>query len=142
MTQNVLLFDKSLNNGLLFYCLNILDYECLSINLDFNTLTPPIEYSLRNPKMFQTFEPFNFRMQGSFIHINSGKSFERDLLSSDSVVKSATQNPWVFWDWNKSSWRYTNLKIKSGFMIGRIWKILGFWVINFPKRQIVANGHL
>ena len=38
----------------------------------------------------------NFRTQGSFIHINSGKIFERDLVSSDSVAKSATQKPWVF----------------------------------------------
>ena len=34
--------------------------------------------------------------EGSFIHINSGKIFERDLLSSDSVAKSTTQKPWVF----------------------------------------------
>ena len=41
------------------------------------------------------FDPFNFRTEGSFIHINSGKIFERDFLSSDSVAKSATQKPWV-----------------------------------------------
>ena len=48
------------------------------------------EYSLRNPKKFRT--------QGSFIHINRGKIFERDLISSDSVAKSATLKPWVFRD--------------------------------------------
>ena len=56
--------------------------------------------SLRNPKKFRTLNPSNFRTQGSFIHINSGKIFERDLLSSDSVAQSATQKPWVFFDCN------------------------------------------
>ena len=41
----------------------------------------------------------DFRTQGSFIHVNSGKIFERDLVSSDSVAKSAMQKPWVFSDW-------------------------------------------
>ena len=49
------------------------------------------------PKRFERSSPSNFRTQGSFIHINSGKIFERDLLSSDSVAKSATQKPLVFW---------------------------------------------
>ena len=31
--------------------------------------------------------------------LNSRKIFERDILSSDSVAKSATQKPWVFRDW-------------------------------------------
>ena len=44
------------------------------------------------PRSFERSSPSNFRTQGSFIHINSGKSFERDLLSSGSVAKSATQN--------------------------------------------------
>ena len=48
------------------------------------------------PISFERSSPSNFRTQGSFIHINSGKIFERDLLSSDSVAKSATQKPWVF----------------------------------------------
>ena len=48
------------------------------------------------PRSFERSSPSNFRMQGSFIHINSGKIFEHDLLSSDSVAKSATQKPWVF----------------------------------------------
>ena len=43
------------------------------------------------PRSFDRASPSNFRTQGSFIHINSGKIFERDLLSSDSVAKSATQ---------------------------------------------------
>ena len=30
--------------------------------------------------------------------LNGRKIFERHLLSSDSVAKSATQKPWVFWD--------------------------------------------
>ena len=47
------------------------------------------------PRYFERSSPSNFRMQGSFIHINSEKIFERDLLSSDSVAKSATQKPWV-----------------------------------------------
>ena len=47
-------------------------------------------------RSFERSSPSNFRTQGSFIHINSGKGFERDLLSSDSVAKSATQKPWVF----------------------------------------------
>ena len=48
------------------------------------------------PRSFERASPSKFRTQGSFIHINSGKTFERDLLSSDSVAKSATQKPWVF----------------------------------------------
>ena len=31
--------------------------------------------------------------------LNSRKIFERDLLSSDSIAKFATQKPWLFWDW-------------------------------------------
>ena len=70
-------------------------------------------FSLQNPKKLRTFElsrlsnvralqtferssPPDFRTQGSFIHINSGQIFERDLVSSDSVAKSATQKRWVF----------------------------------------------
>ena len=48
------------------------------------------------PRSFERASPSNFRTQGSFIHINSGKIFERDFLSSDRVAKSATQKPWVF----------------------------------------------
>ena len=44
------------------------------------------------PRSFERSSPSNFRTQGSFIHINSEKIFERDLLSSDSIAKSATQN--------------------------------------------------
>ena len=44
------------------------------------------------PRSFERSSPLNFRTQGSFIHINSGKIFERDLVSSDRVAKSATQN--------------------------------------------------
>ena len=56
------------------------------------------------PRSFESSSPSNFRAQGSFIHINSGKIFERDLLSSDSVAKSATQKLWVFWDWYFCIW--------------------------------------
>ena len=48
------------------------------------------------PRSFERSSPSNFRTQGSFIHKNSGKIFERDFVSSDSVAKSATQKPWVF----------------------------------------------
>ena len=48
------------------------------------------------PRSFERSSSSNFRTQGSFIHINSGKIFEHDLLSPDSVTKSATENPWVF----------------------------------------------
>ena len=48
------------------------------------------------PRSFERLSPSTFRTQGSFIHINSGKIFERDLLSSDSVAKSATQKRSVF----------------------------------------------
>ena len=48
------------------------------------------------PKSFERSSPSNFRTQWFFIHMNSGKIFERDLLSSVSVAKSATQKPWVF----------------------------------------------
>ena len=51
------------------------------------------------PRSLERASPSNFRTQGSFIHMNSRKIFERDLLSSDSVAKFATQKPWVFWDW-------------------------------------------
>ena len=54
-----------------------------------------VVFSLRNPKSFERSSPSYFRTESSFIHINSGKIFERDLLSSDSVAKSATQKPWV-----------------------------------------------
>ena len=50
------------------------------------------------PRSFERSSLSSFRTQGSFIHINSGKIFERDLVSSDSVATSATQKPWVFWD--------------------------------------------
>ena len=50
------------------------------------------------PRSFERASPSNFRTQGSFIHINSRKILERDLLSSDSVAKSATQKPSVFRD--------------------------------------------
>ena len=40
------------------------------------------------PRSFERSIPSNFRTQGSFIHINSGKIFERDLVSSDSAAKS------------------------------------------------------
>ena len=42
------------------------------------------------PSSFECASPSNFRMQGSFIHMKSRKIFERDLLSLDSVAKSAT----------------------------------------------------
>ena len=45
------------------------------------------------PRSFERSSPSNFRKQDSFIHMNSGKIFERDLLSSDSVAKSAMENP-------------------------------------------------
>ena len=45
------------------------------------------------PRSFERSSPSNFRTQGSFIHINCEKLFERDLLSSDSVAKSTTQKP-------------------------------------------------
>ena len=48
------------------------------------------------PRSFERASPSNFRTKGSFIHINSGKIFERDLLSSDGVAKSATRKPLVF----------------------------------------------
>ena len=48
------------------------------------------------PRCFERSSPSDFRTQGSFIHINSRKIFEHDLLSSDSIAKSATQKPWVF----------------------------------------------
>ena len=47
-------------------------------------------------RSFECLSPSNFRTQGSFIHINSEKVFEHDLLSSDSVAKSARQKPFVF----------------------------------------------
>ena len=50
------------------------------------------------PRSFERSSPSEFRRQGSFIHINSRKIFERDLLSSDTVAKSAMQKPWVFLD--------------------------------------------
>ena len=34
--------------------------------------------------------------------LNSRKIFERGLLSSDSIAKSATQKPWVFSDWTEA----------------------------------------
>ena len=55
------------------------------------------------PRRFERTSPSNFRTQGSLIHINSRKIFERDLLSSDSVAKSATQKPWVFRDWKEAA---------------------------------------
>ena len=48
------------------------------------------------PSSFERSSLSNFRTQGSFIHINSRKIFERDLVSSDSFAKSATQKHWVF----------------------------------------------
>ena len=42
------------------------------------------------PRTFECVSPSNFRTQGSFIRFNSRKVFEREVLSSDSVAKSAT----------------------------------------------------
>ena len=47
------------------------------------------------PRSFECLSPSNFRTQGSFIQINSGKIFERDLHLSDSVAKSSKQKPSV-----------------------------------------------
>ena len=65
----------------------------------FDFLTTKFELATRNnnlvfeiPRSFERSSPSNFRTQGSFIHINSGKIFERHVLSSDSVAKSAKQN--------------------------------------------------
>ena len=41
---------------------------------------------------FERASPSNFRMQGSFIHMNSKKLFERDLLLSDSVANLQRKN--------------------------------------------------
>ena len=38
------------------------------------------------PSSFERSSLSNIRTQGSFIHINSGKIFERNLVSSDSVA--------------------------------------------------------
>ena len=43
------------------------------------------------PRSFERASSSHFRTQGSFTILNSRKIFERDLLSSDSVAKSATQ---------------------------------------------------
>ena len=57
-----------------------------------DTLSRKIEQiSLRNPKTFRTFEPFKFSNAKFFYPYKQWKNFERDLLSSDSVAKSATQ---------------------------------------------------
>ena len=42
----VLLFDKSLNNGLLFYYLKCLDSEYLFLNLDFDISTTKLQEKL------------------------------------------------------------------------------------------------
>ena len=47
------------------------------------------------PTSFERAIPSNFRTQGSLIHINIGKISEGDILSSDSVAKSATQQTLV-----------------------------------------------
>ena len=41
---------------------------------------------------------------------------------------------------NKNSWRYAKLKIKSRFHEKQ--NLEKIWVINFAKRQVVANRHL
>ena len=48
------------------------------------------------PRIFERASPSDFRTQGSFSVLNSRTIFERDLPSSDSVAKFATQKPWVF----------------------------------------------
>ena len=65
----------------------------------YNVCLVPWEYHEYVPEILRSFErssPLNFRTQGSFIHIKQQKIFERDLLSSDSVAKSAIRKPWVF----------------------------------------------
>ena len=48
------------------------------------------------PRIFERVSPSNFQTQGSFISIKRRTTLERDprdVLSSDSVAKFATQNP-------------------------------------------------
>ena len=40
------------------------------------------------PSSFERARPSNFLTQGSFIHLNSRKIFERDLLSSDTALQN------------------------------------------------------
>ena len=70
--------------------------ETFEVTLTIHLAYPFVIVVCEIPRSFERSSPSNFRTQGSFIHINSGKIFERDLLSSDSVAKSATQKPWVF----------------------------------------------
>ena len=95
-----------------------LDFE---MSFPFTThFTCPHHFSLQNPKKFWTCEPFKFSNARFFIHIkqyktfrtqgflsilNSIKLFERDLLLSDSVAKSATRKSCVFWDWFAIFWK-------------------------------------
>ena len=53
-----------------------------------------VHFSLQNPKIFERVSPSNqiFERKVLLSALNSRTIFERDLLSSDSVAKSATQN--------------------------------------------------
>ena len=50
------------------------------------------DFSLQHPKNFEHASPSNSRMQGFLCILNYRRIFERDLLSSDKVTKSVTQN--------------------------------------------------
>ena len=44
------------------------------------------------PRSFQCSSPSNFQMQGSFIHMNSGKIFEHDLLRQIALQNVQRKN--------------------------------------------------
>ena len=72
--------------------------RCFNIKRDFPTKADskyPNHSACKIPRIFERVSTSNFRTQGSFIRISS-TIFERDLLTSESVAKSATQKPWVF----------------------------------------------
>ena len=71
-------------------------FYLISILMDSEILDQLTNLVCEIPRRFERSSPSNFRTQGSFIHTNNGKIFERDLLSSDSVAKSAVQKPYVF----------------------------------------------
>ena len=66
-------------------------------------------------RSFERASPSNLRTQGSFIRVNSRKISELDLLLSDSIAKSATQN----------------LGFSETDLISRVWVSAGhFWCVH------------
>ena len=66
-----------------------------------------------------------FERKVLFSLLNRRTIFDRDLRSSDSVAKFATQKPWVFWDWTNREKLYVLHQVsysKVDIFLVQIWQ--------------------